>query len=81
PTPDRLTESSDFREHLERAIGRLDEPYRSLIVLREIHGLAYKELGETLDLSLSTTKVYLHRARKRLRNALQQTIPAEELTP
>ena len=81
PTPDRLTESSDFRVHLDHAIGRLDEPYRSLIVLREIHGLSYNELAETLDLPLSTAKVYLRRARQRLRTALQQIIPAEELTP
>ena len=81
PTPERLTESSDLRVFLEHAIGQLDEPYRSLVVLREIHGLSYSELAETLDLPLSTTKVYLHRARQRLRTALQQTIPAEELTP
>lgn len=80
PTPDRLAESSDFRVFLEHAIEQLDEPYRSLVVLREIHGLSYKELAETLDLPLSTTKVYLHRARKRLRSTLRQTIPAEELT-
>lgn len=81
PTPDRLSESADFRVHLERAIAGLDEPYRSLVVLREIHGLSYSELAETLDLPLSTAKVYLHRARKRLRTALQKIIPAAELTP
>lgn len=80
-SPERVAESTDFRSHLEDAIDGLEEPFQSLVILREIHGLSYKELAETLDLPLSTAKVYLHRARKRLRTALQQTIPAEELTP
>lgn len=80
-SPDRLTESTDFRNHLEHALNGLDEPYKSLVIFREIHGLSYAEMAETLDLPLSTTKVYLHRARKQLRSALQQAVPAEELMP
>ncbi len=81
PSPETLSESADFRRHLEQAIGRLDEPYQSLVILREIHGLSYDELTEALELPLSTVKVYLHRARRRLRSALQQRLTAEELTP
>lgn len=79
PLPDVLASSSEVRSHLEHALHALDEPYRSLIVLREIHDLAYTDIAETLDLSLTNVKVYLHRARKRMRESLQRTLPAEDL--
>ncbi len=81
PSPERLSESADFRTRLEDAIAQLDEPYQSLIILRELHELTYDELAVSLDLPPASVKVYLHRARRRLRSALQQILTAEELTP
>ena len=79
PLPDSLTSASDVRTHLEHALHLLDEPYRSLIVLREIHDLTYSDIAETLELSMTNVKVYLHRARKRMREVLEATLPAEDL--
>src|SRR5690606_16190676 len=78
-TPDTLTEAADVRRHLDRALGALDEPYRSIVILREIEDLPYQDIAEALDLPLNTLKVYLHRARRRLRDALRTTLPAEAL--
>ena len=64
---------------MARAVGSLDEPYRSILVLREIEGLAYAEIADALDLPLNTLKVYLHRARRRCRAALLASAP--ELVP
>ena len=79
PLPDTLAESADLRHHLRAALAALDEPYRSIVVLREIEDLPYQDIADALDLPLNTLKVYLHRARKRLRDALAASLPAEEL--
>jgi len=72
-------ESNEIRSRIELALRQLDEPYRSIVVLREIEGLAYAEIADALELPLNTLKVYLHRARKQLRDAIRQSSP--ELVP
>lgn len=79
PLPDIDAEASDLRTCLARALGTLDEPYRSILVLREIEGLAYAEIADALDLPLNTLKVYLLRARRRVREAITTISP--ELVP
>ena len=79
PLPDRRAEAGDLRIELDRAVGSLDEPYRSILVLREIEQLSYAEIADALDLPLNTLKVYLHRARRRVRDVL--TASAPELVP
>ena len=60
---------------LKRAIEGLKEPYRSLVVLRDVHQHSYEEVAGMLELSLSQVKVYLHRARKELREQLAEVKP------
>ncbi|WP_412063165.1 RNA polymerase sigma factor [Rubrivirga sp. IMCC45206] len=79
PLPDDHAEAGDLRVELARAVDTLAEPYRSILVLREIEGLSYHEICDALDLPLNTLKVYLHRARRRVRDAL--TASAPELVP
>jgi RNA polymerase sigma-70 factor (ECF subfamily) len=57
---------------LAGAIAELGEPYRSLVILRDIQQQSYAEVGVTLELSESQVKVYLHRARKQLREQLAE---------
>lgn len=77
PSPQDEAEGSDVRTHVEEALRQLDEPYRSIVTLREIHHLQYQEICEALDLPMNTVKVYLHRARKRLRHALAEVTDHE----
>jgi len=62
--------NNELSEHINRAIENLTEPYKSLIVLREISQLSYQQLAEVLDLNVQQIKVYLHRARNTLKQAL-----------
>jgi RNA polymerase sigma-70 factor (ECF subfamily) len=64
-------ESREFHEALEAALASLDDPYRSILVMREIQQLKYSEICEALDIPLNTVKVYLHRGRRMLREALK----------
>lgn len=77
PTPEDTTETLDFQEQLQRALDGMTEPYRSIVILREIQEMKYEEISEALDLPLNTTKVYLHRARKMLRHQLNEVIDRE----
>ena len=62
----------ELRGILERAIAGLNEPYRSIVVMREIQGLAYEDIAAGMGMPLGTIKVYLHRARRVLRESVQQ---------
>lgn len=74
PLPDTTAEAADFQEHLNDALDEIDEPYRSVVVLREIQDLKYQEIADTLDMPLNTVKVYIHRGRKKLRTQLTERL-------
>ena len=56
---------------LHREISRLPEPQRSLIVLFSLRGLSGADCARILDLSVNQVKVYLHRAKTRLREQME----------
>lgn len=76
-SPAEATEASDFQRHLRRALERLDDPYRSIVILREVQEMKYEEISGALDLPLNTVKVYLHRGRKMLRQQLSEVMNRE----
>jgi len=56
-----------FKQELQTAIQSLDDPFRSIIIMRDVQGLSYTEIQQSLDISESQVKVYLHRSRRKLR--------------
>ncbi|MBQ0048696.1 MAG: sigma-70 family RNA polymerase sigma factor [Bacteroidales bacterium] len=54
-------------EQLMRSIDRLPEVQRSIVLLRHVEEKSYDEIASILSLSTSQVKVYLHRARQRLK--------------
>ncbi len=68
-------QQAELSQWLQLAIGQLKEPYRSLVVLRDVQQHSYEDVAQTLELSLSQVKVYLHRARKQLREQLMDIQP------
>jgi len=79
PDPSEHADAASLRPHLDAALDALGEPFRSIVVLREVEGYAYGEIAEALELPLTTVKVYLHRARQRLRDVLRIRLPPESL--
>jgi RNA polymerase sigma-70 factor (ECF subfamily) len=73
--PARGAEQSELGQILKGAISALKEPYRTLVVLRDIQQHSYDEVAGVTELSLSQVKVYLHRARKQLREQLAEVRP------
>jgi RNA polymerase sigma-70 factor (ECF subfamily) len=60
----------DLKKVLERALAQLDEQARALVLLKDYEGYSYEEIGQITDLSEAQVKVYLHRARKVLKEYL-----------
>lgn len=56
-----------LREALLGSIQALDEPFRSLLIMRDIQGMSYADMQGALEMSESQVKVYLHRGRRKLR--------------
>lgn len=77
-SPQQQSESSDFQEKLEQALAQIDEPYRSILILREIQDYKYEQISDALKLPLNTIKAYLHRGRKMLREQLKPLLEDEK---
>ncbi len=70
PDPERRALGGSLGDALERALGILSDRDRAIVLLREVEGLTYEEITETLDIPLGTLKATLHRSREKLRDAL-----------
>ena len=70
PGPDRMTWLGEVGRLLEGALAQLSPVDRAVVLLREVQGMTYDEISETLDLPLGTVKAKLHRSRERLRQDL-----------
>lgn len=67
--PDAGLERSAIRESLERALDRLTEELREVILLREVEELSYKEMSDVIGVPIGTVMSRLSRARARLQDA------------
>ena len=65
-SPEELLEKKLTREAVRRGLAQLPEDARQILLLREIQGLSYEEIGEALGLEAGTVKSRIFRARKRL---------------
>ncbi len=65
-SPEALLEKKLTRDAVRRGLASLPEDARQILLLREIQGLSYEEIGETLGLEAGTVKSRIFRARKKL---------------
>lgn len=79
--PELMLERKELRRALSRALERLPVDARRILVLRELGGLSYEELGAELGLESGTVKSRLNRARRRLCEILLQDGNFSGLTP
>ncbi len=62
-TPEGITLSNELQEIVERAIAALPEDLRTAIVLRELEGMSYEEIAETMECPVGTVRSRIFRAR------------------
>jgi RNA polymerase sigma-70 factor, ECF subfamily len=69
-SPEELYQSKEIASALQSALQRIPEKYRAAIVLKEIEGLSYEEIADTLQISVGTVKSRIWRARDELRRLI-----------
>jgi RNA polymerase sigma-70 factor (ECF subfamily) len=62
-TPEGVTISNEVQETLERAIAALPEDLRTAIILRELDGMSYEEIAQTMECPVGTVRSRIFRAR------------------
>jgi RNA polymerase sigma factor (sigma-70 family) len=70
---DEVKDTFESREVVERAVSILPPIQKSIILLRDLEGYTYEEIGDILDLTQSQVKVYLFRARNKIKNKLKDS--------
>ena len=63
-------ENKALKKVLHEALATLSETQRSLVLLKDYEGYSYEEIGEITKLTTDQVRVYLHRARLKLRSYL-----------
>jgi len=71
-SPEEVLEKKLTREAVRRGLASLPPDSRQILLLREIQGLSYEEIGEVLGLESGTVKSRIFRARKKLVDFLLQ---------
>jgi RNA polymerase sigma-70 factor (ECF subfamily) len=70
--PERLALEAETRAVMEAAVQALPSAQRAVLVLRDEDGLETEEICNLLDLTVTNQRVLLHRARTRVRQALEE---------
>lgn len=74
PTPEAQLLRRERERVLQAAIDTLSKDHRTVVVLRDIEGLSYDEIGGIMGLNLGTVKSKLSRARLTLRKKLEGSL-------
>ncbi len=72
--PDILIEKNFNNKLISDAVGRLEDDFKTIIILRDIQGFSYSEISEMLNCNLGTVKSRLNRARKSLKEILENEL-------
>src|SRR5271166_1685543 len=72
PTPETLLIEQSNREMVQQALENLQVPFREILLLCEVEEMSYQEIAETLAIPIGTVMSRLYRARRTLRDLLQE---------
>jgi RNA polymerase sigma-70 factor, ECF subfamily len=75
PNPDSGIQMDESLSRVRVALMNLPEDQRTILVLRDVRGLDYEQLGEVLEIPIGTVRSRLFRARKALMTLLEQHSP------
>jgi RNA polymerase sigma-70 factor (ECF subfamily) len=74
-SPFESARQSQLRGTVEAALREVPESFRTVVILREIEGMAYDEIAEILNINMGTVKSRLMRGRAALRTLLGSRLP------
>lgn len=70
PSPEKLYQSKQIDQALQEGLAKLSPKLRAIIILKEIEGLSYEEIADTLEISMGTVKSRIARAREELQKLM-----------
>lgn len=71
PLPEEVAEYHDLQSALQEAIQGLPLKFRSVVLLRCFYQCSFSEIGQVLEMPMTTAKTYYYRACSKLRISLQ----------
>jgi RNA polymerase sigma factor (sigma-70 family) len=77
PTPEAAVDTRLSLDHLRGAFGGLSEAHHQILVMRELEGLSYRQIGEQLGMSRPSVESTLFRARRRLSEEYEELVSGE----
>lgn len=76
--PDETVITEEALSRIEKAVGRLPDEFKTVVILRDIEGFSNEETGQILGISTAAVKSRLHRGRaylrKRLKDLFRETL-------
>jgi RNA polymerase sigma-70 factor (ECF subfamily) len=76
-TPDVDANSKFLSEHIQKALDKISDNYRELVILRDIEDFSYEEIVEMTGLPMGTVKSRINRGREKLQELLKDIYKAE----
>ena len=70
-SPDEAMARSELRVKIEAALAKLSPEHREVVLLKDVQGLAYKEIAEVMGSSIGTVMSRLFYARQKLQTLLR----------
>lgn len=70
--PDGRLDQSELRSRLGRALQSLPPGLRTVVVMKDVEGWPHQDIADALDISVTASKVRLHRAHQRLQKRLHE---------
>ena len=74
PSALEILQKKDIQKKVQQCIGKLEGSFREALVLRDIQGFSYEEIGQMLHLPEGTVKSRLFRARDALKDCLKKVM-------
>jgi RNA polymerase sigma factor (sigma-70 family) len=72
PSPEQVWSETHLDPDLQAALDELPPEFRAAVVLCDVEGLSYEEIGATLGVKLGTVRSRIHRGRQALRSSLER---------
>jgi RNA polymerase sigma factor (sigma-70 family) len=78
PSPEQVYTDTHLDPDLQAALDELPPEFRAAVVLCDVEGLSYEEIGATLGVKLGTVRSRIHRGRAALRASLERRRKVQE---
>jgi RNA polymerase sigma-70 factor (ECF subfamily) len=79
PLPDEDLNAAEIRSRIAEALEKIPARYREAVILRDVEGLSYEEVGEILRIPGGTVRSRINRARLMLKERLKPHLNLEDV--